>query len=122
MPHTTTKSYRPKRPDTRPNGKLRAKLTKEIHDKEVIQDLRVTSKRPGDRKEREVTKTMPMKTLTKEEKLIRALKKKLKGISELKDKKERGETLDAQQLKKLEELPTVLHDIEVLMVHQNIDV
>jgi uncharacterized protein with WD repeat len=63
-----------------------------------------------------------MQTLTKEEKLIRALKKKLRGMDELKEKKERGERLDAQQLKKLEELPTLLHDLQVLMNHENLDV
>jgi uncharacterized protein with WD repeat len=122
MPHTTTKSHRTKRPDTRPNGKIRARLTKENNAKLTIQDIRTTSKRAGEKKEREVSTATPLNILTKEEKLLRALKKKLKGINDLKEKQDRGESLDLQQTEKLSQLPTLLTDMEALMKKNDIAV
>lgn len=117
MPHTTTKSYRPKRADTRPNGKLRRKLGQQSAHKDTIQDLRVTRTLKHERKEREVTSVnnTPLKTLSKDEKLIRALKKKLKSIHELMEKEKRGEALTAEQANKVRQADQVLHDIEELM-------
>jgi len=74
MPHTTTKAVRVKRPDSRPNGKRRMKLSKQADDAQVIQDIRVTKLPSSEKKER--VNNQPIE-LTKEDKLIRALKKKV---------------------------------------------
>lgn len=52
MPHTTTKTMRTKRVDTRPNEKQRRKLSRKIEDDKAITDIRVTKKRKCDYKER----------------------------------------------------------------------
>lgn len=57
MPHTTTKTSRTKRADTRPNEKIRRKLKRQIEDEKTIQDIRVTKKSKAERKEREVQRT-----------------------------------------------------------------
>ena len=116
MPHTTTKNRRSKRPDTRPNAKTRAKAHKSFNDQLKIQDIRVTRKLKGEKKERAFQQDKSeLTTLSKEEKLLRALKKKLRGINELLQKKENGDILNAQQLEKIEQLDTVLEDMEALM-------
>lgn len=77
MPHTTTKALRVKRPDSRPNGKRRAKFSKEEDDKLKIQDIRVTKIKKTDRKDRNSeSNSFPME-LPKDAKLVRALKKKV---------------------------------------------
>ena len=71
MPHTTTKTSRTKRADTRPNEKIRRKLKRQIEDEKTIQDIRVTKKSKAERKEREVQRT-PLADLnpaSKEEKV-----------------------------------------------------
>lgn len=114
MPHTTTKNKRSKRVDTRPNEKTRRKLIRKIEDSKSIQDLRVTKVRNVDRKER-VAQYTPMAKLSKKEKKLRALNKKLKSINELIERQKDGETLDEQQEMKINSLENVLADIHSLM-------
>jgi len=113
MPHTTTKATRTKRPDTRPNGKVRVKANKKIQDSLKIQDLRVTKVQKEERKER-VAQVTELKQLSKDEKLLRALKKKLIGIQDLMEKQKEGVQLDPQQLIKVSQLDQVLLAIEEL--------
>jgi uncharacterized protein with WD repeat len=114
MPHTTTKAHRTKRIDTRPNEKVRRKLQKQIEDNKTIQNLRVTSVQRAERKER-IAQTTPLSKLSKNEKILRALRKKLNAINQLIEKESAGETLDAQQLEKICSLPQVMSEMEEIM-------
>lgn len=114
MPHSTTKSVRTKRLDTRPNGKNRAKVIKKQNGSLKIQDIRVTRVAASEKKDR-TSQPTPLNLLSKDEKLLRALKKKLKGIQELISKQELGVILDNQQKEKIAQLDSVLGDIEVLV-------
>lgn len=116
MPHTTTKSRRTKRFDTRPNAKLRAKANKQTNDKLKIQDIRVTRKLKGERKDRVTEQEQQaFAKYSKDEKLLRALKKKLRSINDLLEKKKRGEALNAEQKDKVNQLDQVLEDMEGLI-------
>jgi uncharacterized protein with WD repeat len=113
MPHTTTLKTRSKRPDTRPNEKLRRKLKGKIEDEKSIQDLRVTRIQKKDRKEREAQHTeLKERILSKEEKHVRSLKKKLQAINMLLDKRAGGAELDEQQLIKISTLNDVVQEME----------
>jgi hypothetical protein len=81
MPHTTTKALRIKRPDSRPNGKRRAKLVKEKNDDLKIQDIRVTKTHSKDKKDRNSESASQTAELPNDVKLMRALKKKVHLIS-----------------------------------------
>ena len=70
MPHTTTKSTRVKRVDTRPNEKVRRKLKRAIEDEKTVQEIRVTKKSREERKEREVQRTPLAKPSSKEDKVV----------------------------------------------------
>ena len=72
MPSTTTKKMRTKRPDTRPNGDERSKISKKVHSKQVIQELRVTRKRKSEHVERVVDNTASQlkKNLPENEKVL----------------------------------------------------
>ena len=107
MPHTTTKVQRIKRTDTRPNEKMRRKMQKQIEDAKSIQDLRITSVQKGAKKQR-VAQITPLKTLNKNEKVLRALRKKLNSINELMEQETNGAVLDAQQLEKVASLEDVM--------------
>ena len=116
MPHTTTKNRRTKRMDTRPNGKIRTKSQRQANDQLKIQDIRVTRKLKGERKERTINREEnSFATLSKDEKLLRALKKKLRGINDLIEKKNQGVLLNPQQMEKITQLDTVLLDMESLI-------
>ncbi len=114
MPHTTTKNARLKRPDTRPNGKLRKTLQGKAEDGKVIQDLRVTKVQKNEKKER-LAQPTPLSTLNKDEKKLRAIKKKIKAIDELIEKRNGGAELDAQQLLKLQCLDSLMEELESLV-------
>jgi len=123
MPHSTTKTMRSKRPDTRPNGAQRRKIQKKLEAAKDIQDLRVTRKRKGETLER-VAQILPLKkenSLGKEFKLIRALKKKLKSIDELIQMQKQGVQLDNQQLEKIEKLGEVMEELENALQSPNLD-
>ena len=107
MPHTTTKVQRLKRPDFRPNEKVRRKMQKQIEDAKTIQDLRITSVQKGAKKQR-VAQVTPLQTLNKNEKVMRALRKKLNSINELMEKEKSGVELDEQQLLKVASLEEVM--------------
>lgn len=107
MPHTTTKVQRLKRPDYRPNEKMRRKLQKEVEDAKTIQDLRITSVQKGAKKQR-VAQVTPLRTIGKNEKVLRALRKKLNSINELMEKEKSGVELDEQQLQKVASLEDVM--------------
>ena len=117
MPHTTTKNLRTKRPDTRPNEKLRRKLKGELEKGKSIQDLRVTRVQKSEKKERlaqptELRTTMAMST---EEKKVRGLKKKIEAINILLEKREKGKELDPQQLIKITTLDDVVKEMEEIL-------
>lgn len=107
MPHTTTKVQRLKRPDYRPNEKMRRKMQKEVEDAKTIQDLRITSVQKGAKKQR-VAQVTPLRSIGKNEKVLRALRKKLNSINELMEKEKSGVELDEQQLLKVASLEEVM--------------
>lgn len=107
MPHTTTKVQRLKRPDYRPNEKMRRKMQKEVEDAKTIQDLRITSVQKGAKKQR-VAQVTPLRTIGKNEKVLRALRKKLNSINDLMEKEKNGVELDEQQLQKVASLEEVM--------------
>ena len=107
MPHTTTKVQRLKRPDYRPNEKMRRKMQKEVEDAKSIQDLRITSVQKGAKKQR-VAQVTPLRTIGKNEKVLRALRKKLNSINDLMEKEKNGVELDEQQLLKVASLEEVM--------------
>jgi uncharacterized protein with WD repeat len=114
MPHTTTKAHRSKRPDYRPNEKVRRALQKKIEDSKTIQNIRVTSVQKREKKER-VAQPTQLSTLSKNEKILRALRKKLNGINVLLEKEQSGVELDEQQLSKVASLKSVMDEMEELM-------
>ena len=77
MPHTTTKAIRLKRPDSRPNGKLRARLTKEKNLDLKIQDIRVTKTNSKEKKDQSSESGSQKAELPKDTKVVRAIKKKV---------------------------------------------
>lgn len=113
MPPTTTKKARINRPDTRPNEKLRRKLSKQVEDAKTVRDIRVTSKKGSEKKEREVAVTA-LRTKSELEVYMRSLKKKLRHIDELLLAEKSGKTLDAQQQKKIEGMDAVLAELAEL--------
>lgn len=118
MPHTTTKVQRLKRVDTRPNEKVRRRLQKQIEDAKTIQDLRITSVQKVQKKER-VAQVTPLATLSKKEKILRALRKKLNAINDLMEKEKAGVELDEQQLLKIASLESVMQEMNSVMEQSN---
>lgn len=120
MPHTTTKNPRLKRVDTRPNEKRRREKNAKAAEAESIQDLRVTKKQKGEKVEREVT-VAPMRDTPQisEDKYIRELRRKLRGIDALLVKQKNGDDLDAQQLLKIETLDSIMEKIENAIAKNN---
>lgn len=114
MPHTTTKTLRTKRVDTRPNGKERKKLNQKVEESKTIQDIRVTKVQRNEKKER-LAQPSELITLSKNEKILRALKKKLRSIDDLLEKQKNGVELDEQQLAKIETLDSVMEQMESLL-------
>lgn len=114
MPHTTTKSPRLKRVDTRPNEKRRRQKNSDEEEAKSIQDIRVTKKQKGEKVEREVP-VQPLRDTPQisEDKYIRALRKKLRDIDALLLKQKEGAELDPQQLLKLETLDATLEKIDL---------
>lgn len=82
-----TRNKRLKRVDTRPNSKARSKQAKQIEAKKTVQDLKVT--RVQQKKERSVA-SLEDSTKSKAEIYIRSLKKKLRAIDELIQRKNNG--------------------------------
>ncbi|RYG69103.1 hypothetical protein EON64_03565 [archaeon] len=114
MPHTVTNKHRPHRADTRGSAKQRIKVMRAAQDNSKIQDLRVTRIPKKEQKEREGNEA-PLSTLTKEEKQLRGLKKKLKSINDLIERKEKGEVLNEAQSGKVKLLDEVLEAIQSLV-------
>ena len=93
---------RTKRPDGRSQGKAQKK--KEVKMRLAAaeaKDLKITKLSSRERKERVVSYD-GKSDKTNNIKLLRALRKKLRAIDNLKDKLEKGVQLDPQQLEKLE--------------------
>jgi len=113
-----SQKQRTKRPDGRPvAAKTRQKIEAKLASKLTIQDLRVTSKLKGDRKEREVgpRTTGDMKqipTKSSEEKHIHALRKKLRHIEELIKRQDAGENLNEAQLDKISRMEDLIAEME----------
>lgn len=119
MPHTTTKNARTKRTDTRPNAKRRKKLQQAADKEKLIQELRVTSKQKGERAEREVVvDAMPLRStsLDSTEKVLRALRKKLKAIEELMKRQARGDVLDDAQIAKIDAMESIIEEITLISI------
>eukprot|EP01038_Epipyxis_sp_PR26KG_P005292 gene5292-7354_t len=114
MPHTTTKALRSKRVDTRPNGKQRKMMREKVDQLTSIDKIRVTRVQKQDRKERTAQQT-PLSSLSANEKILRALKKKLKGIDDLIQKQNNGVELDEQQQQKIDSLPSIMADMNKLL-------
>ena len=114
MPHTTTKTPRTKRVDTRPNEKRRRQKNNAEDEAKSIQDIRVTKKQKGEKVEREVP-VQPLRDTPEisEEKYIRALRKKLRDIDALIIKQNNGVVLDEQQLLKIETIDSVMEKIDL---------
>ena len=122
MPHTTTLNARTKRPDTRPNEKRRRKKNSKIEDGKTIQDLRVTRKQKGERKEREVGITVLRETAQlRTDKYVRALRKKLQQIDGLITKQKAGQEIDPQQLAKIDTLDAVMAEMEATIAKSAAD-
>jgi uncharacterized protein with WD repeat len=113
-----SQKQRTKRPDGRPvAAKTRQKIEAKLASKLTIQDLRVTSKQKGERKERDVgprttgdIKQSPTKS--SEEKHIHALRKKLRQIEELIKHQDAGEDLDEAQLEKIARMEEIITEME----------
>ena len=138
MPHTTTKSMRSKRPDTRPNAKQRLKMQQKFERESIAQDLRTVRKSKAEKKARECQTLQPLRKINKKgetEKYIVSLKKKLRAIGiystcqslpfaipnllchvdELLSKQRNGVELDEQQLQKVDKLPEVMEQLQNAM-------
>ena len=90
------------RPDGRKMSKARhKKVTKEALAAASASDLKITKLNSKQRKEREVVYD-GQNDKTKNAKLLRALRKKMRAIEDLRAKQDRGEKLDPQQMEKLE--------------------
>jgi len=116
MPHSTTKSHRPKRPDVRPNAKSRNKTRLAAVEKMEAKDLIRTRIPKAQHKERGVTGILraprkPTSTSTIEKK-IRSLQKLRRQIELLSEKRIAGEVLDVAQLEKLARRDSVIGEIE----------
>lgn len=85
-----------------------------MEDGKAIQDLRVTKVQRNEKKER-IAQVTPLLTLSKNEKQLRAIAKKLKGIDDLLAKRESGVELDGQQLLKLQCRDDLMEEMERLM-------
>ncbi len=113
---TVTHRQRVNRPDGRARGaKYRTTVRQKQDAAKSIQDLRITRVQKNERKERTInTSAMPLRegsanaSKTKDEKLIRALKKKLRSMEPLIAKQAAGELLTEDQLYKLEGLDDIL--------------
>ena len=81
--------------------------------KEDIADLRVTRVQPKDKKEREVSPRGVGAPKSRDEKRIKALKKKLREIETLLSSKEEDD-MTAGQLQKVECLDAVIEELENL--------
>lgn len=122
--HTTTKKARTKRPDTRPNGKERRRISNLIHAKDTVQHLKVTRVQKHEKVNRELKAGYSIvdpefrteKKMNSSDKHMRSLKKKLASIEILVQKQDNGDTLDAQQLEKIETLDEVMKEIEIAMI------
>ena len=109
-----THKGRTKRPDFRAHHVKRSREQKQRNATETIQDLRVTRKRKGERKER-VVQGDQWHAKSKKEKLVRALNKKVASIEALHAKLEAGEDLNDEQMEKIRTLPDVLDKLEELL-------
>jgi uncharacterized protein with WD repeat len=103
-------SHANSRVDVRPNPKARKELRRREAELQTASDLRVTKKQKGERGEREVNTSEPLKKTDDQlaAKKIKALNKKLSGIEALIEKKKAGETLDEKQLAKIDSLGDTL--------------
>jgi uncharacterized protein with WD repeat len=106
--------------DTRPNEKRRREKNAKAAEAESIQDIRVTKKQKGEKVEREVT-VAPMRDTPQisEDKYIRELRRKLRGIDALLVKQKNGDDLDAQQLLKIETLDSIMEKIDLAIAKSN---
>jgi uncharacterized protein with WD repeat len=114
-----TQKLRTKRPDGRAiAAKSRKAMEAKLAGHQKIQDLRVTTKQKGERLQRETSPAVngefasAKARKTPGEKLIHALRKKLKQIEELLKKQEAGQQLDDAQLDKIASVEDVIAQLE----------
>ena len=89
-------------------------------DDKTIQDLRVTSIQKSGKKQR-VEQQTKLVMLSKSEKALRALKKKLNSINELLEKQQSGIKLDLQQIAKTMTLDKVLGEMNELLSNSTVE-
>ena len=94
-------------------------MRKKEAEAQQIKDIRVTRVQKEDKKERiqPTRENAPLTALTKDEKLLRALKKKLYGINDIIDKQKNNPLFvpDEQQKQKVASLGQVMADMEALV-------
>jgi uncharacterized protein with WD repeat len=114
-----TNNMRSKRVDVRPNASQRRIMGKRVENSKTVQDVRVTRVQKGDRKQRNFAPAeVPAgatSNKTNDEKYVMALKKKMKDIDRLMERKKNGEKLNTAQLDKIDRLPELLAEIESFM-------
>lgn len=116
MVSTTTKKYRPKRSDERPNGKRRNEGRTKVMESKTAEELRATSIPSSKRKEREVSGVLRQVNVASSDDIrSRALQKLLRQIEALGERQRSGDKLEAAQLKKLGRLDEVIAEIEELL-------
>ena len=118
-----SQKLRSKRPDGRPvAAKTRAKIEAKSASKATIQELRVTSKQKEERKVREtaaaVNGDFAKKSKSSDEKLMHALRKKLRQVEDLIKKQNAGATLDEAQLEKVASLEELIAQLEETATRQ----
>lgn len=116
-----TGKHRTKRVDSRPNAKQRLRQLQREEARKTAADLRVVTIRGRDRKERKVPSLSPEESsqstsvLSDDDRMIRNLRKKLRNIDELIERRKRGETLNALQIAKIDQLDTTVAAFEELL-------
>lgn len=127
MGHTyQSQKPRSKRPDGRPvSAKARMKIYAKQASQATIQDLRVTSKQKHERKERETSprtngEMRKSAAISSDEKILRALRKKLTQIEGLLKKQSEGIELDDAQVMKVETMESVIEEMEEVSARMRI--
>jgi uncharacterized protein with WD repeat len=115
---TTTTSYRPKRPDARPNSKRRRRERQAFVEKAEAKDLQTTRIPKSQHKERDSGRGQVLRTTTKRpasDIRVRALHKLMRQIEVLEEKRNAGEILNSWQQAKVGRLDVVMAELEELL-------
>jgi len=113
-----TQKLRSKRPDGRPMAaKSRKKMEAKKASVQTVQEIKVTSTQKGERKVRETSaittgELRRDRLKSSDEKLLHALRKKLRQIEELIKKQDAGVELDDAQIDKVAGLEDVIAEMQ----------